>query len=140
MKAQTNPEYSSGKAVDSEIRWRLFRARRDGGKGLPAVNAPAGLAAAIIKQITEHPETYAQEAWHSDCRTKHCVAGWAVTLAGDDARSAEALLGTACAARLALGLSLDAVCPFGPADDPLPWLRKLAVEGRPREEELGIDA
>lgn len=31
----------------------------------------------IINQILEHPESWNQCVYHSHCRTKHCIAGWA---------------------------------------------------------------
>jgi uncharacterized protein YjbI with pentapeptide repeats len=92
-------------------------------KGLPALASP-GLAARVLAQIKAHPETHDQSEWHSDCGTKHCVAGWACVLAEVPA-DIEACLGTAHAARLALGLDLSAECPFEPNDDPKPWLRGL---------------
>ena len=36
----------------------------------------------IIDQIKSHPETWNQEKWHSECGTKHCIAGWAQIHAG----------------------------------------------------------
>jgi len=98
-----------------------------GAYGLPSVAVIPGLAAAVLAQIEQHPETYDQSFWH--CNTKHCAAGWIVTLAGDDAREVEKVLGTANAALLALGLPLSTACPFGTTDNPLPWLRKLTVQG-----------
>lgn len=35
-----------------------------------------------VNQILLHPETWKQSAWHSDCGTKHCIAGWCQILAG----------------------------------------------------------
>jgi hypothetical protein len=82
-----------------------------------------GLAAAVLQQIERHPETHDQSMWHSACNTKHCVAGWAVQLAGDVGAAAEERLCTATAARLLLGGEDH---PFGEFDDPLPWLRERA--------------
>lgn len=31
----------------------------------------------IIDQIREHPESWRQYTYHSACRTRHCIAGWA---------------------------------------------------------------
>jgi hypothetical protein len=66
---------------------------------------------------------YTVRVWHSECNTQHCVAGWAVRLAGDVGAAAEERLGTATAARLLLGGEDH---PFGEFDDPLPWLRRMA--------------
>lgn len=41
------------------------------------------LAEAVLKQITEHPETHKQDSWGfrtDDCGTTHCIAGWALAL------------------------------------------------------------
>jgi len=97
-----------------------------GTDGIPREPSP-GLAVAVLRQITEHPESWRQEAWHSDCGTVHCCAGWAVVLAGDSGREAEARLGTGSAARLLLGGEGH---PFG-ADDRksvIPWLQARAAE------------
>ncbi len=88
-----------------------------------------GLAARVLEQITGHPESLNMDEWHSDCGTKHCFAGWAVTLAGEVGKAAEGRLKTGSAARLLLGGSGH---PFG-ADDGdkvIPWL-----EARVKEEE-----
>lgn len=45
--------------------------------------------------------------WHT-CETTHCRAGWAVVLAGDAGRVAEALLGTAAAGAIIVAKS----CPY----------------------------
>jgi uncharacterized protein YjbI with pentapeptide repeats len=87
----------------------------------------AGLAAAVLRQITEHPETWDQEVWHSDCGTAHCCAGWAVVLAGGAGPRAEARLGTGAAAALLLG---GVRHPFGEADRErvIPWLQARVAE------------
>jgi hypothetical protein len=49
----------------------------------PTLNVP--LAKAILRQITEHPETHEQSSWmgHKACGTTHCIAGWAAALTPD---------------------------------------------------------
>ena len=83
-----------------------------------------GLAAKVLTQIIEHPETHDQECWPSECETKHCCAGLAVVLTGPEGQAAEARLGTRGAAERLLGGTGH---PFGPEDDPLPWLRERAA-------------
>ena len=48
----------------------------------PTLNVP--LAEAVLKQITEHPETHRQSAWgiKISCGTAHCISGWSAVLAG----------------------------------------------------------
>lgn len=36
----------------------------------------------VLEQIENHPETWDQTDWHSDCGTAHCFAGWAQILSG----------------------------------------------------------
>ena len=86
-----------------------------------------GLAARVLEQITGHPQLLYMAEWHSDCGTKHCFAGWAVTLAGEVGKAAEGRLGTASAARLLLGGSDH---PFGEedGDEVIPWLEARVAE------------
>jgi len=97
-----------------------------GASDVPRAPVP-GLAAAVLRQITEHPDTWDQGVWHSECGTAHCCAGWAVVLAGKAGKAAEARLGTASAARLLLGGEGH---PFDPADrrEVIPWLQARAAE------------
>jgi len=82
-----------------------------------------GLASLVLAEISQHPENHNQSFYHSECGTRHCCAGWAVVLAGDIGRAAEARLGTHTAAALLLGGTDH---PFAWHDDPLPWLRNMA--------------
>jgi hypothetical protein len=92
---------------------------------VPRTSVP-DLAAAILRQIEEHPETWNQRLWHTN--TQHSCAGWAIVLAGPAGEAAERRLGTPQAAVLLLGGSGH---PFGPDDDPRPWLRaRAATENR----------
>ena len=56
-----------------------------------------------INQIIRHPETWDQSAWHSDCGTKHCLAGWCQILSGKRPNKETALED----ARKALRISLE---------------------------------
>ncbi len=48
------------------------------------------LLKAAINQIIAHPATWEQSTWHSDCGTRHCLAGWCQILGGRVMSSAEA--------------------------------------------------
>jgi acetyltransferase-like isoleucine patch superfamily enzyme len=98
------------------------------GSGCVDVPVVAGLAGAVLRQIVDHPETYDQGVWHSECGTQHCAAGWAVVLAGDAGRALESRVGTRAAAEMLLRSAHGDIgwCPFGADDDPRPWLRDLA--------------
>jgi hypothetical protein len=70
--------------------------------GLPPIDRTA-LRVAVAAQIEQHPETWGQGAWHSECGTQHCVAGWTVVLAGPAGAALEVQVGTSVAAHLLLG-------------------------------------
>lgn len=38
----------------------------------------------VLDQILNHPETWNQKSWHTECGTQHCIAGWAQILGGYD--------------------------------------------------------
>ena len=63
----------------------------------------SALRAAVATQISEHPESHDQGEWHSSYRTRHCVAGWTIVLAGEVGDKLESELGTSAAAALLLG-------------------------------------
>jgi hypothetical protein len=65
-------------------------------KGVPIVR---GLDAKILKLIESGDGQLNMVAWHT-CKTTHCRAGWAVTLAGEAGRALEAKIGTAAAGAL----------------------------------------
>ncbi len=95
---------------------------------VPTPHVP-GIAGAVLQQIEAHPETHDQSGWHSECGTKHCAAGWVVTIAGNAGKSLEGQFGPEDAAVMILRRAHGEVplpAPFGPTDDPLPWLRELA--------------
>jgi uncharacterized protein YjbI with pentapeptide repeats len=81
-----------------------------------------GLAKRVLQQITEHPESWDQKVWH--CRTRHCIAGWAVVLAGEIGKAAEDRLGTEMAAAMLLGTPSHKF--FAPDYAALEWLMGLA--------------
>jgi hypothetical protein len=93
-------------------------------RGAKGVMDPVpGLAAAVLCQITEHPETWNQQDWH--CGTAHCAGGWTVLLAGPVGAFLERLYGTQQAATMLLGCPAETF--FGSSDDPRPWLAELAA-------------
>jgi hypothetical protein len=93
----------------------------EGVEGIPKQPVP-GLARLVLKQIKDHPETWDQRVCHSGCGTKHCVAGWAIVLAGEAGVAAEKRLNTEEAAALLLGGNDH---PFNPTDNPIPWLEQM---------------
>ncbi|HMP07606.1 MAG TPA: hypothetical protein PJ982_14750 [Lacipirellulaceae bacterium] len=40
------------------------------------------LLVAVVNHILQHRETWDQKEWHSECGTKHCVAGWTQVMGG----------------------------------------------------------
>ena len=61
-----------------------------------------------VNHIIEHPETHNQMQWHSDCGTKHCIAGHCQILGGNAANSSTA--------------RDDAVRMLGISDEDANWL------------------
>jgi hypothetical protein len=69
---------------------------------------PAGLCGkeilrAAVNQIIDHPDTWEQSMWHSECGTEHCIAGWCQILSGHRADSRK----VCDDAIMALGISKD---------------------------------
>ena len=58
------------------------------------------LDAKILVIIEGSPNTFDAGAWHSNCGTTHCRAGWAIELAGDAGRELERALGSSAAGAL----------------------------------------
>ena len=65
---------------------------------------------ALLKQVAEaalaDPKNFIMNDWHNEsggCGTAHCVAGWAVHLAGEDGYALEKAVGPATAGALLLG-------------------------------------
>jgi hypothetical protein len=77
-------------------------------EGVPVVR---GLDAKILKLIESGDGQLNMTAWHT-CKTTHCRAGWAVTLAGDAGRKLEAKIGTAAAGALIYHRSTGRVPDF----------------------------
>lgn len=102
----------------------LHRSNMSNVKGFVYPIADRGLATKAYEAIINHPESYDQSVWHSECGAKHCAAGWVVALAGDHGTHLEQQRGTGQAAADLLGVRLE-TCPWGPDDDPLPWLAKI---------------
>jgi hypothetical protein len=95
-----------------------------------AIEPDPARAAAVLAQITEHPETWQQDTWHSACGTRHCVAGWTVTLGGARGKTLEALLGTATAAAILLavpGVELPSFKSDATDDETIGRLRAIAA-------------
>jgi hypothetical protein len=98
--------------------------------GTYGLEADPARAAAVLKQIQEHPETWDQESWHSACSTRHCIAGWAVHQDGARGKTLEAVLGTPTAAALLLateGLPLPSFAANATDDETLGRLEAIAA-------------
>jgi hypothetical protein len=57
----------------------------------------------VARHALAHPDNLDMRAWHSDCGTAHCIAGWAVHLAGARGYALEARFDAAAAGFLLLG-------------------------------------
>jgi len=83
-------------------RWPLWH--RGGGlpHDLPVI---PNLDARILAAIETGPGGLEMRAWHSECGTTHCRAGWAVKLAGAPAEALEDVIGTERVGELLYALS-----------------------------------
>ena len=59
-----------------------------------------------VNQILRHPDTWDQATWHSECGTKHCIAGWCQILSGNKVSACDAMRD----ARAALDISSADAC------------------------------
>jgi uncharacterized protein YjbI with pentapeptide repeats len=85
----------------------LTGANLTGAVGLPLTPEESdALRREVADQIENHPEAHEQSAWHSECGTSHCAAGWTTTKAGSLGRHLERQYGCSAAAHLLLGGSV----------------------------------
>jgi hypothetical protein len=97
------------------------------------IAADPARAAAVLSQITEHPETWDQGEWHSSCQTRHCVAGWAVHQDGARGALLERILGTPTAAAVLLGVAgceLPSFDARATDDETIGRLRTIAAKAK----------
>ena len=79
----------------------LIRADLSGAKGLPiAADASDRLKAVAVTAL--QPDALEMSDWHT-CGTTHCIAGWAIHLAGEPGRLMESMMGPELAGLLLLG-------------------------------------
>jgi hypothetical protein len=84
---------------------------------------------AVARQVLAQPEHLQMTAWHSECGTAHCLAGWAIHQAGDLGRQLEADHGPAVAGLLLLGTEASQHF-FDDNATALQWLQSV-VEAQP---------
>lgn len=97
----------------ANIRNVKFTGARLKGADLPKIAVVENLFSTIHDKICKGEGRLDMDYWHS-CETVHCIAGWAVHLAGVAGRVAEELLSTQVAAALIINQScpyLDGVVP-----------------------------
>jgi hypothetical protein len=82
-------------------------------KGVPVVRR---LDARILELIESGDGELDMTDWHT-CKTTHCRAGWAVTLAGKAGRKLEAKIGTTAAGALIYHRSIGRVPDFHVSDE-----------------------
>ena len=93
-------------------------------KGLPiAEDAPARLQA-VAATVLAQPAALQMSAWHDDCGTAHCLAGWAIHQAGPVGAVLERLHGPHLAGLLLIGV--EAAEHFYDSNETaLEWLRSI---------------
>lgn len=86
----------------------LSRVRLREAVGLPPAPVVIDIDRAILEAIGDG-STFDMTAWHSECRTTHCRAGWAIELAGKEGYALEARLGPSVAGALIYNASRPGV-------------------------------
>ena len=105
----------------------LSGADLSGAKGLPIAADHLQRLRAVANEVLANPARLQMTAWHSDCGTTHCLAGWAIHHAGPIGKVLEQLHGPYMAGLLLLGV--DAAEHFHDSnDDAINWLRSIAQE------------
>ena len=105
----------------------LTNASLFGAKGLPIVSDSQQRLRAVASEVLAFPNGLQMEAWHGDCGTTHCLAGWAIHHAGPIGKVLEQLHGPYMAGLLLLGV--DAAEHFYDSkDDAIAWLQSVAQE------------
>ena len=95
-------------------------------EGLPiAEDAPDRLQA-VAATVLAQPAALQMSAWHDDCGTAHCLAGWAIHQAGPVGAVLEQLHGPRLAGLLLLGT--EAAQHFYDSNETaLEWLRSIST-------------
>lgn len=102
-----NSDLNNTDLRNADLRYILFRcADLTNVKGLPiAADAPERLKA--VASAALQCDALNMDAWHT-CDTQHCIAGWAVDLAGEPGRIIESMMGTEIAGLYLLGIEAHA--------------------------------
>lgn len=90
------------------------------------------LMRAVINKIIESPESWDQTCWHSPCKTKHCIAGWAQILGGGEPKGHRAQI----EAQEFLGLTKEEANDLFDAGTPWPHIYEFAkryIAGEPTD-------
>jgi hypothetical protein len=97
-----------------------------GAKGLPIATDAADRLKAVA-QAALQPDALEMRSWHT-CGTTHCIAGWAIHLAGEPGRIMESMMGSEVAGLLLLGT--DAHRHFHDSNEKaLEYLRGVVADG-----------
>ena len=109
----------------ADLTWaNLTGANLTGAKIDDAPEVP-NLCQAILTSVEANPESFEMGHWHNACGTTHCLAGWAVHLAGEAGHELESKVGTANAG-IAIFLRSHGSVPnfYSDNDEALAWLQK----------------
>ena len=92
---------------EANLRWANLREADLSGANIDgfAIATPEEAAPrikAVAKAALAGPDALDMDVWHT-CETTHCIAGWAVHLAGDQGKALEEKFGTATAGLALLG-------------------------------------
>jgi hypothetical protein len=104
----------------------LSGANLSGATGLPIATDAADRLKAVA-QAALQPDALEMSSWHT-CGTTHCIAGWAIHLAGEPGRLMESMMGAEVAGLLLLGA--DAHGHFHDSNEKaMEYLRGVVADG-----------
>jgi hypothetical protein len=105
----------------------LYGANLRGATGLPIASDSQERLKAVAQQVLNQPDSLQMGDWHSKCGTAHCLAGWAIHLAGPTGEILEKLHGPHLAGLLLLGT--EAAEHFYESNlDVVSWLGSIAQQ------------
>ena len=113
----------------ANLSWAKLRyANLTGAKIDDAPEVP-NLCQAILTKVEANPKCLEMGKWHNTCGTTHCLAGWAVHLAGEAGRQLESKVGHENAG-IAIFLRSHGSVPnfYSSNDEALEWIRKEAAK------------
>ncbi len=80
----------------------------------------------LAQVVLASPDHLQMESWHSDCGTSHCIAGWAIRLAGEEGARLAALNDPEIAGYILLGPEAHGYF-YSKKEHAIAWLQSVLV-------------